>query len=218
MPPARPSSATTIRRLAGARTVLVMSHRLRLASVADPVAVIDAGRVAESGRRPISPSATAPTGGCSTCGRPTPRPAVVTTFRRLFGLLAGHRRWIAVGALLGFLAIGSNVALMAMSAYLISKAAIVSNVAEIALAITAVRVLAIGRAAFRYLERYVTHARRSRSWPTCGSGSSPRSSRSRRRAWRPVGAATCSPGSSPTSRRSRTSTSGSSSRPSWPSS
>ena len=46
---------------------------------------------------------------------------------------------------------------MAMSAYLISKAAIVSNVAEIALAITSVRVLAIGRAAFRYLERYVTH-------------------------------------------------------------
>ena len=81
----------------------------------------------------------------------------MTTFRRLFGLLAGHRRWIAVGALLGFLAVGSNVALMAMSAYLISKAAIVSNVAEIALAITAVRVLAIGRAAFRYLERYVTH-------------------------------------------------------------
>jgi ATP-binding cassette, subfamily C, bacterial CydC len=81
----------------------------------------------------------------------------VTTFRRLFGLLAGHRRWIAISALLGFLAVGSNVALMAMSAYLISKAAIVSNVAEIALAITSVRVLAIGRAAFRYLERYVTH-------------------------------------------------------------
>ena len=81
----------------------------------------------------------------------------MTTFRRLFGLLAGHRRWIVVGALLGFLAVGSNVALMAMSAYLISKAALVSNVAEVALAITAVRVLAIGRAAFRYLERYVTH-------------------------------------------------------------
>ena len=71
--------------------------------------------------------------------------------------MAGQRRWIAVGALLGFLAVGSNVALMAVSAYLISKAAIVSNVAEIALVITAVRVLAIGRAAFRYLERYVTH-------------------------------------------------------------
>jgi thiol reductant ABC exporter CydC subunit len=81
----------------------------------------------------------------------------VTTFRRLFGLLAAHRRWIAIGALLGFLAVGSNVALMAMSAYLISKAALVSNVAEVALAITAVRVLAISRAAFRYLERLVTH-------------------------------------------------------------
>ena len=81
----------------------------------------------------------------------------MTTFRRLFGLMAGQRRWIVIGALLGFLAVGSNVALMAMSAYLISKAALVSNVAEIALAITAVRVLAIGRAAFRYFERYVTH-------------------------------------------------------------
>src|SRR5262249_44890930 len=41
--------------------------------------------------------------------------------------------------------------------YLVSKAAFVTNVAELALAITAVRVLAIGRAAFRYLERYANH-------------------------------------------------------------
>ena len=81
----------------------------------------------------------------------------MTPFRRLVGLLAGHRRWIAIGAGLGFLAVGSNVALMAMSAYLISKAALVTNVADVALTITAVRVLAIARAAFRYLERYVTH-------------------------------------------------------------
>jgi thiol reductant ABC exporter CydC subunit len=77
--------------------------------------------------------------------------------RRLIGLLAGHRWWVLAGILLGFLAIGANVALMATSAYLISKAALVTNVADIALTITAVRVLAIGRAAFRYLERYVTH-------------------------------------------------------------
>jgi thiol reductant ABC exporter CydC subunit len=81
----------------------------------------------------------------------------MTTFARLVSLMAAHRRWIAIGALLGFLAVGSNVALMAMSAYLISKAALVSNVADVALAITAVRVLAISRAAFRYLERIVTH-------------------------------------------------------------
>jgi ATP-binding cassette subfamily C protein CydC len=81
----------------------------------------------------------------------------VTPIGRLLSLLAGHRRWIAIGATLGFLAVGSNVALMAISAYLISKAAIVTNVADVALAITTVRVLAISRAAFRYLERYVTH-------------------------------------------------------------
>ena len=111
----------------------------------------------------------------------------MTTFARLLSASSRRQRgWIAIGALLGFLAVGSNVALMAISAYLISKAALVSNVAEVALAITAVRVLAIGRAAFRYLERYVTHRARSPSWPTCASGSSPRSSRSRRRAWRTV--------------------------------
>ena len=76
---------------------------------------------------------------------------------RLVGLMSAHRRWVAAGALLGFLAIASNVALVAMSAFLVSKAAVVTNVAEIALAVTAVRVLAIGRAAFRYLERYATH-------------------------------------------------------------
>ena len=80
------------------------------------------------------------------------------TLVRLVRLVAGRRWSIAVGALLGFAAIGSNIALLATAAYLISKAALVTNVAEVALAITAVRVLAISRAVFRYLERYVTHA------------------------------------------------------------
>jgi thiol reductant ABC exporter CydC subunit len=83
---------------------------------------------------------------------------VSATTRRLLGLVAGRAWWIAAGSLLGILAIGSNVALMAMSAYLVSRAALATNVAELALAVTAVRVLAIGRATFRYLERYATHA------------------------------------------------------------
>ena len=63
----------TIRRLAGPRTVLVVSHRLRLAVGRRR----DRGHRCRPGRRsparrPISPGATAPTGGCSTCGRPTP--------------------------------------------------------------------------------------------------------------------------------------------------
>jgi thiol reductant ABC exporter CydC subunit len=77
--------------------------------------------------------------------------------RRLLGRIGSFWPAFAAGALLGCLAIGSNVGLMAVSAYLISKSALVTNVAEVALAITAVRVLAISRAAFRYLERYVTH-------------------------------------------------------------
>ena len=76
---------------------------------------------------------------------------------RLLGLLSAHRRWVAAGVIFGFLAIAANVALVAMSAFLVSRAAVVDNVAELALAVTAVRVLAIGRAAFRYLERYATH-------------------------------------------------------------
>jgi thiol reductant ABC exporter CydC subunit len=71
--------------------------------------------------------------------------------------MSAHRRWVAAGVLLGSLAIASNVALIAMSAFLVSRAAVVTNVADLALAVTAVRVLAIGRAAFRYLERYATH-------------------------------------------------------------
>jgi ATP-binding cassette subfamily C protein CydC len=77
--------------------------------------------------------------------------------RRILALTASHRRWVLAGAILGFLAVGANVALMGMSAYLISRAAIATNVADVALAVTAVRVLAIARATFRYLERYATH-------------------------------------------------------------
>lgn len=77
--------------------------------------------------------------------------------RRLVRLVLPHWPWLAGGVLLGVVAVGSNVALMGLSAYLISKAAIASNVAELALAVTGVRALAISRAAFRYLERYTTH-------------------------------------------------------------
>ncbi len=81
----------------------------------------------------------------------------MSDMRRLMRLVLVHRVWLAGGALFGIIAVGSNVALMGLSAYLISKAAIASGVAELALAVTGVRVLAISRAAFRYLERYTTH-------------------------------------------------------------
>jgi ATP-binding cassette subfamily C protein CydC len=81
----------------------------------------------------------------------------MSTFMRLLKLVAPFKWWIALAVLLSFLAVGSSVGLMAMSAYLISKAALVTDVVDVALAITMVRVLAISRAVFRYLERYYSH-------------------------------------------------------------
>jgi ATP-binding cassette subfamily C protein CydC len=81
----------------------------------------------------------------------------MSAFERLIRLILPFKRWVVLGVLLGFLTIGSSVGLMAMSAYLISRAAIVTDVADIALVITSVRVFAILRALFRYLERLSTH-------------------------------------------------------------
>ncbi len=78
--------------------------------------------------------------------------------RRMLGLLASEWTMLGLGVVFGAIAIGANVALMGLSAFLISKAAVATNVADLALAITSVRVLAIARAAFRYLERYTSHA------------------------------------------------------------
>lgn len=76
---------------------------------------------------------------------------------RLLRLIAPFKRWIALAVLLSFMTIGSSVGLMAMSAYLIAKSALITDVSEIAIPVTLVRVFAILRAGFRYLERYFSH-------------------------------------------------------------
>ena len=78
-------------------------------------------------------------------------------FGRLLQLMAPFRWWIILAVLLGFATIGSSVGLMAMSSYLISKAAITNDQTELALAITGVRFFALARALFRYLERLISH-------------------------------------------------------------
>lgn len=82
----------------------------------------------------------------------------MNTLARLLKLIAPFKGWIALGVLLSFLTIGSSVGLMAMSAYLIARAALVTDLADITLVITTVRLLAIMRVVFRYLERYYTHS------------------------------------------------------------
>ena len=80
-----------------------------------------------------------------------------STGRRLLGLLAPYRRSALLALLLGCATLGAGVALMATSAYLISRAALVTAFADVAVAVTAVRAFAIGRAVLRYAERTLTH-------------------------------------------------------------
>lgn len=79
------------------------------------------------------------------------------TTGRLIKLMAPFRWWVLLAVFLSFATVGASVGLMAMSAYLISKAALATEVSQLTLALTGVRLFAISRAAFRYAERYVTH-------------------------------------------------------------
>ena len=81
----------------------------------------------------------------------------MVTIVRLLKLMAPFRWWILAGVLLSFATTGASVGLMAVSAYLISKAALVTDTADLNVIITGVRFFAISRAALRYAERYVTH-------------------------------------------------------------
>ncbi len=76
---------------------------------------------------------------------------------RLLQFLNGSWNWVALSVLLGGLTIGSSVALMGTSAWLISEAALRPSIAVLEVAIVGVRFFGIARAVFRYLERLVSH-------------------------------------------------------------
>ena len=80
--------------------------------------------------------------------------ATLPCLLRLVGL---PRRRLAVAAALGALTIVFGVALMAMSGYLISRAAEHPPILSLMVAIAAVQAFGIGRPIARYLERLVSH-------------------------------------------------------------
>lgn len=82
----------------------------------------------------------------------------MTTIPRLLRLILPHWRGIVLAVLLGTLTIGSGIALMATSAYLISAAALLPSIAELQVAIIGVRFFGISRGVFRYLERLASHS------------------------------------------------------------
>ncbi|MCS0601660.1 thiol reductant ABC exporter subunit CydD [Streptomyces sp. LP11] len=82
------------------------------------------------------------------------RPKVLRRVRGLAGARVGR---VGLALLLGSLALGSAVGLMATSGWLISRASQQPPVLYLMVAVTATRAFGIGRAVFRYAERLVSH-------------------------------------------------------------
>src|SRR5664279_2852262 len=97
-------------------------------------------------------SATADTGPAHGPAQRHPSPLV-----RLIGQARGVRGRLVGAAILGGLASGCAVALMATSAWLIARAAQKPPVLYLMVAVVAVRTFGIGRGVLRYLERLVSH-------------------------------------------------------------
>jgi ATP-binding cassette subfamily C protein CydC len=81
----------------------------------------------------------------------------MNTFIRLLQIMGSSWRTMLMAGIFGCLTIGSNIGLMATSAYLISSAARHPSITELSIAIVGVRFFGISRAVFRYLERYISH-------------------------------------------------------------
>ena len=90
--------------------------------------------------------------GLAGSGAGTERPLL-----RVLALARPLRRRFGLSALLGSLAVGASVALMATSGYLISQASLRPQILSLAVAIVAVRFFGISRGVFRYAERLVAH-------------------------------------------------------------
>ncbi|MEU2072926.1 thiol reductant ABC exporter subunit CydD [Streptomyces sp. NPDC013489] len=170
-----------VRRLAAGRTVLLVAHRPALLAVADRVVHVgtapsgegagggpgaggaaaedsDAGRAGAGAGAESEGGAAA--GSCPPDPTdaehlPTTRPAaVLARVRDMAGELKGR---MGLALLLGSLALGSAVGLMAVSGWLISRASEQPPVLYLMMAVTATRAFGIGRAVFRYAERLVSH-------------------------------------------------------------
>ncbi|MFF0552093.1 thiol reductant ABC exporter subunit CydD [Streptomyces sp. NPDC004311] len=171
-----------VRRLAAGRTVLLVVHRPALLAVADRVVRLEAGpssaeplpgRLPRSAAVPVvvpadgvpsptgrdqdagewilgdAPERELPTGGADS-GGPDP-------LRRVRAVARAWRGRFRLGLLLGALAVGCSVGLMAVSGWLISRASEQPPVLHLMVAVTATRAFGMGRAVFRYAERLVSH-------------------------------------------------------------
>ncbi|MGD6744410.1 thiol reductant ABC exporter subunit CydD [Streptomyces sp. BH106] len=152
-----------VRRLAVGRTVLLVVHRPALLAVADRVVRIEAPGAVPAQMRGAAqggPSAQARADAVEAAPVEVPGAGPVDrrhVLARLRDAARPRRSRLALALLLGALALGSAVGLMATSGWLISRASQMPPVLYLMVAVTATRAFGIGRAIFRYLERLVSH-------------------------------------------------------------
>ncbi|MEU5803643.1 MULTISPECIES: thiol reductant ABC exporter subunit CydD [Streptomyces] len=171
-----------VRRLAEGRTVLLVVHRPALLSVADRVVALEPDPDGlPAGKAPAGTTASGAPDSPDTAfavrdgdaRRNTAEPAVGEEVRSLLqdtapragGRVLARVREAAgsqhgklgLALLLGSLAVGSSVGLMAVSGWLISRASEQPPVLYLMVAVTATRAFGMGRAVFRYAERLVSH-------------------------------------------------------------
>ncbi|MEU3736617.1 thiol reductant ABC exporter subunit CydD [Streptomyces sp. NPDC032198] len=152
-----------VRRLAVGRTVLLVVHRPALLAVADRVVRLSASRerALNGAALPLAVAADAPLGHPEAPDAPveaweSPRPRR-DVLARVRGAAQARKGKLVLALLLGALAIGSSVGLMATSGWLISRASEQPPVMYLMVAVTATRAFGMGRAVFRYAERLVSH-------------------------------------------------------------
>jgi len=81
----------------------------------------------------------------------------VTPLLRLLGLARPLRSRLLLSVLAGAAAAGCGVALLAVSGFLLARAAEHPGIVAISVAVVAVRGLSVGRGVFRYVERLASH-------------------------------------------------------------
>ena len=148
-------------RLAVGRTVLLVVHRPALLAVADRVVRVTEGEAVVHAETVPTFAGTSPEATVSSVAVDEPgtrlaahKGSVLSRVRAMSGARRGR---LALALLLGSLALGSAVGLMATSGWLISRASQQPPVLYLMVAVTATRAFGIGRAVFRYAERLVSH-------------------------------------------------------------
>ncbi|MGV9239593.1 thiol reductant ABC exporter subunit CydD [Streptomyces nigra] len=152
-----------VRRLAVGRTVLLVVHRPALLDVADRVVRLAAPEASlrseatphqAAADRPAEPARPVEAADSEVPWDMAVGRGVLGRVRAMSGARRGR---LGLALLLGSLALGSAVGLMATSGWLISRASQQPPVLYLMVAVTATRAFGIGRAVFRYAERLVSH-------------------------------------------------------------